>query len=922
MGKKIVFIVVALAFIAIHAEEIFLKYDFNDRVKPADVIYIGGTAGATSGEFATGFSGTGDYALNTSNYPAATANPETAGIKISVSTAGKSYIKLIWHNQHSNTGANRLRLQYTVNGTDWIDFSANETNAKNERASNSTDVGFDNGLYVTNVGAQWFYREADLSYISAVNNNVNFAVRFVTAFQSGGNNYVGSGGNYGPSGTIRYDNVTFIALDSSTPPPPDKVASPVANPIGFTFTEPVSVSLTCSTAGATIYFTTDNSNPSASNGTPYTQPIAINTTTTLKFRAEKAELTPSDIMTESYVEYKPDTGEDFLVFDFNDDTKNPSINLTEGNITFTYEGGAAPNKNQDTGDIIEFAAGVTGNPDRALNTSNYAPEAPNQSAGIQIMASTKGFTNVKISWYNRFSTSPANRLRLQYTVNGTNWLNFDADATKAKNEIESDQTSMGFDNGLYITTSAGASTGGVEKWVYRTADLSGITTVNNNPDFGIRFVAAYPSGASAYAGVSANFAITGTIRFDNVTFKSDDGTPKVPTPYANPRGETGELLFESSISVTLACSVSDAMIYFTTDGSSPTSTHGTLYTTPIEINKTTTLKFRADKEGFSPSVTVTETYKKASSANDVVFLAYDFENNNTNPAQGNGILTLIGDVQNASDDGNYPAGIVPTSTRALNTNSYPTVSPETAGIQIKTSTSEFENIKLKWHNRHSRTAANRLRLQYTINGIDWVNFVASATNASNNKVGANGELLDDAGFDNGLYTATDGNQWWLRAADFSAITGVNNNNNFAVRFVTAYPTGQSVYKPSNPTGQYDPAAGTVRFDNITFTYEKDTSNSDIVVSPSHKLIGNYPNPFNPTTTISFELKSNTHVNITIFNIKGQKIRTLVNELKTIGSHNVLWNGMDDNNSEVASGIYLYQMVTKDDVQTRKAIMVK
>ena len=90
-----------------------------------------------------------------------------------------------------------------------------------------------------------------------------------------------------------------------------------------------------------------------------------------------------------------------------------------------------------------------------------------------------------------------------------------------------------------------------------------------------------------------------------------------------------------------------------------------------------------------------------------------------------------------------------------------------------------------------------------------------------------------------------------------------------------------------------------------------------------KLHGNYPNPFNPETTISFDLLQDSKVNITIYNIKGQKVKILVNESLIKGIHEVLWNGRNNHNRLVASGVYLYKLnVNGKDHSVKKCLMLK
>jgi len=89
-----------------------------------------------------------------------------------------------------------------------------------------------------------------------------------------------------------------------------------------------------------------------------------------------------------------------------------------------------------------------------------------------------------------------------------------------------------------------------------------------------------------------------------------------------------------------------------------------------------------------------------------------------------------------------------------------------------------------------------------------------------------------------------------------------------------------------------------------------------------ELKGNYPNPFNPETTISYSVKENTPVSVEIYNVKGQKVKTLVNEAKAAGNYSVVWNGVDDNNRPVSSGVYFFKMSAGKYSSTKKMIMMK
>ncbi len=88
------------------------------------------------------------------------------------------------------------------------------------------------------------------------------------------------------------------------------------------------------------------------------------------------------------------------------------------------------------------------------------------------------------------------------------------------------------------------------------------------------------------------------------------------------------------------------------------------------------------------------------------------------------------------------------------------------------------------------------------------------------------------------------------------------------------------------------------------------------------LAQNRPNPFNPTTVIEFSLARTTHVDISIYNILGQEVVTLVRGEMGAGPHQVRWDGSDANGDEVASGIYLYRIDTESFVATRKMALMR
>ncbi|MCB0834841.1 MAG: T9SS type A sorting domain-containing protein, partial [Bacteroidetes bacterium] len=85
---------------------------------------------------------------------------------------------------------------------------------------------------------------------------------------------------------------------------------------------------------------------------------------------------------------------------------------------------------------------------------------------------------------------------------------------------------------------------------------------------------------------------------------------------------------------------------------------------------------------------------------------------------------------------------------------------------------------------------------------------------------------------------------------------------------------------------------------------------------------NYPNPFNPTTTIKFALPDAGRVRLVVYNILGQKVRELVDGFKDAGRYEVLWNGRNDKGQLVSSGLYIYRLESVKGIQSRKMLLVK
>ncbi|MGB2990628.1 MAG: T9SS type A sorting domain-containing protein, partial [Candidatus Zixiibacteriota bacterium] len=111
---------------------------------------------------------------------------------------------------------------------------------------------------------------------------------------------------------------------------------------------------------------------------------------------------------------------------------------------------------------------------------------------------------------------------------------------------------------------------------------------------------------------------------------------------------------------------------------------------------------------------------------------------------------------------------------------------------------------------------------------------------------------------------------------------------------------------------------------ITLSAEVDDDDAQSGIR-SFRLSQNFPNPFNPTTSIQFSVPGGgnpAHTTLRIYNVLGRKVRTLVDELRNPGNHRSVWDGKDDKAGDVSSGIYFYVLEVDDFRETKKMTLMK
>ncbi|NOZ04505.1 MAG: T9SS type A sorting domain-containing protein [FCB group bacterium] len=120
----------------------------------------------------------------------------------------------------------------------------------------------------------------------------------------------------------------------------------------------------------------------------------------------------------------------------------------------------------------------------------------------------------------------------------------------------------------------------------------------------------------------------------------------------------------------------------------------------------------------------------------------------------------------------------------------------------------------------------------------------------------------------------------------------------------------------------DKGTSTIYIDDITVVVDSLSTVTDPALPGKFGLHQNYPNPFNPVTTIQYDIPVTGEVQLTVYDVSGREIATLVNDRVAAGTHTVRWDGRNRDGGKVASGIYIYRLKADNYVQSKKLLLIK
>lgn len=380
------------------------------------------------------------------------------------------------------------------------------------------------------------------------------------------------------------------------------------------------------------------------------------------------------------------------------------------------------------------------------------------------------------------------------------------------------------------------------------------------------------------------------------------GSQTAATPTFNPPGG----VYSQPISVVISCATQDATIRYTTDGSTPNQT-STIYTNPIPLNTQTTLKAIAYASGYDPSYVASALYVFPVVVQNMTQLRAQTPGDGTvYMVSGEVVMTFKQSFRNQKYVQDNAAGVLIDDTAGVITANYNLMD----GITGLTGTIARYN--------------NMLQLTPVVNPGP----ASSTGNTVSIPVVTTAQIAQNVE----MYQARLVrilNAHFLESGNFAAGTNYNlEDGSGSIVFRTTFYDVDYIDEPI-PTGNINIYALVNQFNQtpqITARMLADwagVANDDPAVTPvSTQLLGNSPNPFNPSTTISFHTAKAEPVQIAVYNQKGQLVRDWGLTTGAKGTHSVTWDGRDNQGQPVSSGVYLYRMQSGKYSATRKMILMK
>ncbi len=401
----------------------------------------------------------------------------------------------------------------------------------------------------------------------------------------------------------------------------------------------------------------------------------------------------------------------------------------------------------------------------------------------------------------------------------------------------------------------------------------------------------------------------GQVVVDNIlwTAYSGSGDPTVSTPVFNPPAGT----YLDPISVLITTETEDAVIRYTMDGTDPDEDSPIFDPeNPINISDDATLKARGYKTGYNPSLIRTANYEFLQTVEvpDLATLKESPEDGTVYQISSEVVLTFAQSFRNQKFVQDDTAGILIDDNSGIISTQY---NVGDGIINLTGTLSTYGNMVQFVPLMDPGAPSSQ--------GNQIVPLVVSMNDYVNDFMQYQSRLIK---LESVNFTTADGSETFANGQVYPLSDGVHTvdfrTTFYDVDYIDEVIPTETIDLTGIPNSRSDGDYITPR--NIADLYS-DTS-VDLPFHSSTRLKGNFPNPFNPSTSIHFFLEQDAEVLLTVYNVKGQIVRTLVNETVPAGNHRIVWDGTDNNLRAVPSGVYFYRLDTPNYSDMRKALMLK
>lgn len=449
-------------------------------------------------------------------------------------------------------------------------------------------------------------------------------------------------------------------------------------------------------------------------------------------------------------------------------------------------------------------------------------------------------------------------------------------------------TAVGFNEDDADPVVADMTSAGGNSYTFTFPAFDDFTTVS----FNISAVSNTPDGVATTGRASGEFYV------ENAAITS-------PPQFSQPAG-----LYANQVSVTLTSQTTGATIYYTTDGSTPTSDSEIFDGSPLVFDQTTTLRAFASASGLADSPVASRVY-------EIEVDAIEIDN-----------LAELRTSPQTADIYRYTGEAVVTYARSVRNQKY--LMDSTGGILVDDPTVQGSNVIISEYNRGDVMTNLFVTLGNFNSQVQAAPFADPGPPSGTATVTPVEVTLDELNLDHESSLILIRDVVFLNPGgtfagntNYSIVNSDPEARQDTIIFRTSF-SESNYLNTTVPEAAFNLTALVNRFGTTPQLTARDLEDFDMTVSVDRsemasefRLNQNFPNPFNPTTNITYSIAESANVNLVVYDILGRRIATLVNEVQSPGQYQVNFDA-----TRLASGTYIYRLEAGGQVSIKKMMLLK